>query len=51
MRTTLFKHVPVGSTFTCNGNVCIKRSSRTALLVAYDRWFYFSASDVCTLKD
>lgn len=42
-----FKHVPVGQRFECNGNVCIKVSTRTARLVQYGRVFYFRHTDLC----
>ena len=41
-----FKEVPVGSAFICNGNVCKKLSSRTAVLVQYMRTFYFKQTDL-----
>lgn len=36
-----FRALPVGAHFTCNGNRCIKKSSRTAQLIDYGRVFYF----------
>jgi hypothetical protein len=42
-----FSQIAIGSQFTCNGNICIKKSSRTALLIAYGRTFYFSKNDRC----
>jgi hypothetical protein len=47
--TTLFAAVPVGTRFKCNGNVCLKVSTKTALLEAYNRVFYFGMGDVVTI--
>lgn len=44
-----FAALPHGAAFFCNGNRCIKRSSRTAELVDYGRTFYFAAADVVTI--
>ena len=42
---TSFIALPIGACFICNGNECLKKSTRTALLVAYDKIFYFAAND------
>jgi hypothetical protein len=44
-----FASLPVGSKFFCNGNRCIKHSTRTAVLVDYRRVFYFGAAETCTI--
>lgn len=36
-----FKDLPIGTHFYCNGNLCEKRSTRTACLLEYSRVFYF----------
>lgn len=41
-----FKEVPVGKTFWSNGNEYLKRSTRTAWLIKYNRTFYFRNSDL-----
>ena len=41
-----FRALPVGAHFMCNGNRCVKRSSRTATLVDYNRTFYFNMVEV-----
>ena len=41
-----FKTIPVGSRFICNGNECLKRSNRTALLIEYGRVFYFQDNTI-----
>jgi hypothetical protein len=57
MRVT-FNQVPVGSAFRCNGNLCVKKSTRTAYLVFNNpknpfgdltegSWFYFGQRDIC----
>lgn len=46
---TTFGALPVGAPFTCNGNPCIKRSSRTARLITYGLTFYFRRNEVITL--
>ena len=42
---TIFAAVPVGSRFECNGNFCVKKSTRTAILENYGRVFYFAMTD------
>ena len=42
-----FSDIPVGRHFMCNGNRCFKRSSRTALLIQYNRVFYFAMNTIC----
>jgi len=42
---TIFASVPVGSRFECNGNVCIKKSTRTGLLEQFGHVFYFAMKD------
>jgi hypothetical protein len=53
-----FKEVPVGKLFRCNGNLCYKKSTRTAYLVFNNpknpfgdltegSWFYFGQRDIC----
>lgn len=46
---TTFGTLPIGAEFTCNGNLCIKRSKRTAELVNFKRTFYFGKSEVVTI--
>lgn len=47
---TNFSFLPVGSRFEFNGNLCIKKSTRTALLIEFQRVFYFSATDRVQVK-
>ena len=55
-----FKQVSVGQMFHCNGNLCYKKSTRTAILVLNNpknpfgdltegSWFYFGQQDICTV--
>jgi hypothetical protein len=56
-----FSQVPVGKVFKCNGNLCYKKSTRTAFLVfssddspfgapvADGSWFYFGQNDICVI--
>jgi len=44
-----FAALPHGAAFFCNGNRCIKRSSKTAELVDYKRTFYFGRAEVVTV--
>ena len=46
MKRTTFKELNIQDRFKCNGNLCIKQSSRTAKLIKYDRVFYFSKNEV-----
>jgi hypothetical protein len=41
-----FKDLSVGDTFTCNGNRCLKVSTRTAQLLDFGRVFYFGMSEL-----
>jgi len=41
-----FRALPVGARFMCNGNRCVKRSTKTARLVDYGRTFYFRGVEV-----
>ena len=43
-----FSQLPVGAIFKCNGNECRKQSTRTALLIAYGRVFYFGQNEGVT---
>ena len=55
-----FSKVPVGKVFRCNGNLCYKKSTRTAFLVFNNpdgpftdltegQWFYFGKNDICII--
>jgi len=44
-----FSRLPVGTVFARNGNRWIKKSTRTAFLPEYDRWFYFGQADQCII--
>lgn len=47
--TVTFRLVRVGEMFQCNGNLCIKKSTRTAEIVGTGRVFYFGQLDNCTI--
>lgn len=38
-----FRNLAVGARFRCNGNLCEKRSTRTACILEYGRTFYYTA--------
>lgn len=42
-----FSELYVGQQFNCNGNLYVKRSSKTAYLVEYKRTFYFRHYALC----
>ena len=45
-KTTQFKHITIGSIFYCNGNVCTKKSARTAWInQGKILWFYFGQDE------
>jgi hypothetical protein len=44
-----FGSLPTGAIFFCNGNRCIKRSSRTADLVDWGRTFYFGRTETVAI--
>lgn len=48
--STIFFAVPIGSYFKCNGNLCLKKSSRTAQLVNYSKVFYFGGTERVLLR-
>ena len=41
-----FSDLPIGAMFHCNGNLCRKQSTRTALLCQYGRVFYFAQNQI-----
>jgi len=41
-----FKELHIGAIFTNNGNDYIKKTSRTAYLIQYNKVFYFKANEV-----
>lgn len=42
----LFKDLQVGTVFYCNGNTCIKKSTRTAWINTNKTlWFYFGQNE------
>ena len=47
MQYAYFNELPIGASFVSNGNQCRKRSTRTAELIDFKRWFYFSAKELC----
>jgi len=49
MQYVYFKELPVGTLFSLNGTRFSKRSTRTAALVEFDRWFYFGQKDLCVV--
>lgn len=49
MRYSYFKELSIGSHFLFNGNECIKQSTRTALFINENKWFYFGQNDLCTV--
>jgi hypothetical protein len=53
-----FSQIPVGRVFRCNGTLCYKRSTRTAMMVfstdhqpfagpSTGMWFYWRQTDIC----
>jgi len=50
-----FKNIQIGAAFFCNGNYCIKRSSRTADMYKVPNGellgrFYYRQTDICTSR-
>ena len=45
-----FNDIPVGGRFVCNGNLCTKKSSRTAFIDGKAKilWFYFGLTESVT---
>lgn len=41
-----FEELPVGALFAKNGNKCKKVSTRTALILDYNRRFYYSKKEL-----
>jgi len=44
-----FKDLPQKAEFIYNGNLCIKKSSRTMIFIGYVRWFYAGQRDLCVV--
>ena len=44
-----FSQVRVGELFNCNGNLCLKCSTRTAEIISAGRVFYYGQADLCTI--
>ena len=44
-----FKQVRRGEFFMLNGNLCLKKTDRTATLVEYRKNFYVGAKEICIL--
>lgn len=44
-----FSELPSRTEFHLNGNTYVKRSTSTADLPAYGRWFRFRASELCVV--
>ena len=42
---TIFCTLPIGTRFLCNGQECIKQSTRTALMVRVYRVFYYARTE------
>jgi hypothetical protein len=51
MKTIYFKDIKPGQVFYCNGNKCFKRSSKTATLLEFNKWYYFEQNAICTLEE
>ena len=51
MTYAYFNELPVKCEFSLNGNKCKKRSTMTAELIEFNRWFYFSKHDLCVVND
>jgi hypothetical protein len=47
---TTFSEITIGQTFYANGNECVKRSTRTALLIAYNRGFYYGKDEIVSTR-
>jgi hypothetical protein len=47
MTYAYFNELPVACEFSLNGTKFIKRSTRTAKLVEFNRWFWFGSRDLC----
>lgn len=41
----MFKELTIGATFVMNGNLCRKRSTRTADLLEHGIWAYYGSTD------
>ena len=49
-----FKQLPIAAYFECNGNIWIKKTSRTAIGVwpaILPRWAYFGQSEICDTSE
>jgi hypothetical protein len=46
-----FDQLKVGAQFSKNGNTCVKRSTRTALLTGYAKTFYYAMAEQVIIID
>lgn len=51
LNTCTFQRVPVGAEFFQNGNRCVKRSTRTADIPEYGRWFHYGKREIVEVSD
>ena len=42
-----FVELPIKTEFVLNGNLCVKRSTRTLFLPEFNRWFYTGKRELC----
>jgi hypothetical protein len=50
MQKIKFSALNIGDKFLCNGNLCEKKSTRTALLIEFGRVFYFGLNELVIKK-
>lgn len=51
LKQTRFDQLAVGAEFRSNGNICVKRSSRTAHIIQYGRTFYYAKSEIVEVTE
>lgn len=46
-----FEDLPIGTIYHSNGNTWRKRSTRTADLIGYNRWFYWGKKELAIVGE
>lgn len=44
-----FRVIGIGELFMCNGNLYVKKSTRTAHMISSGRTFYMGQRDICSV--
>lgn len=51
MKSITFSGVKIGQGFKCNGNYCIKKSKRTAMITEFSKVFYYHKNEIVKINN